>query len=131
MTMHSRSRTTLVIWLVGLSLTAAACGGDDDHHVDSGQGPPAAPSNLTVHELEGGAHLTWTDNSDNESEFIVMRMNVTDGGDYTMIASPPFDTTLYHDAIGLESGKDYMYTVYAMNDEGMSEGSNEVEFTAP
>ena len=84
-----------------------------------------------VEELQGGAHVTWTDNSDNETQFMVMRMNVTDGGDYEAIASPPFDTTQYHDANELESGKVYMYMVHAMNDAGMSEGSNEVEWTAP
>jgi hypothetical protein len=84
-----------------------------------------------VEELEGGAHLTWLDNSDDETQFMVMRMNVTDGGDYAAIATPPFDTTQYHDADALQSCTMYMYMVHAMNDQGMSEPSNEVEFTAP
>lgn len=125
-----RIHTGLVILLVGVGALAPACGGDDEQH-GGDEGAPAAPSDLTVEELEGGAHLTWTDNSDNETQFMVMRMNVTDGGEYAAIASPPFDTTQYHDADGLESGKDYMYMVHAMNDEGMSDPSNEVEFTAP
>lgn len=108
-----------------------ACGGDEDHGHAGGEGVPAAPSDLMVEPLEGGAHLTWVDNADNETEFMVMRMNVTDGGDYAAIASPPFDTTAYHDADGLVSGTMYMYMVHAMNDEGMSDPSNEVEFTAP
>jgi hypothetical protein len=108
----------------------ACSSGDDDGHGGGGDGVPAAPSGVAVEELEGGAHVTWTDNSDNETQFMVMRMDVTGGGDYEAIATPPFDTTSYHDAV-LTSGNVYMYMVMAMNDAGMSEDSNEVEFTAP
>ena len=31
--------------------------------------PPAAPSDLTVAPLSGGAHITWKDNSSDEDEF--------------------------------------------------------------
>jgi hypothetical protein len=119
----------LVLVLVG-SLGIAACGGDDEHH-GGDEGAPAAPTDLTVEELDGAAHLTWVDNSDNETQFMVMRMNVDEGGDYAAIASPPFDTIQYHDATGLVSGDTYMYMVHAMNDEGTSDPSNEVEWTAP
>ena len=47
---------------------APACGGDDDD--SGGADVPAAPSGLAVEALEGGAHLTWTDNSDNETQFM-------------------------------------------------------------
>lgn len=124
-----RAHTILAI-VLGLATAATACGEDEEHH-GGDQGAPAAPTDLEVEELDGGAHLTWTDNSDDETQFMVMRMNMTDGGEYAAIASPPFDTTQYHDANGLESGKVYVYTVHAMNDEGMSEASNEVEWTAP
>jgi len=125
-----RAQKALAILLLGLSLAAPACAGDEGHH-DGDEGAPSAPSALMVEELEGGAHLTWVDTSDNETQFMVMRMNLSDGGEYAAIASPPFDTTQYHDADGLESGKDYMYMVHSMNDQGMSEPSNEVDFTAP
>ncbi len=112
-----------------LAVPTLACSvGDDD---GGGEDPlPAAPSGLAIEELEGGAHLTWTDNSDNETQFMIMRMDVTGGGDYTAVATPPFDTVSYHDAV-LTSGNTYMYMVMAMNDAGMSDESNEAEFTAP
>ena len=107
-----RAHTALLILLAGVGLLTPGCGGDDEHH-EGDEGAPVAPSGLTVEELDGAAHLTWTDNSDNETQFMVMRMNVTDGGEYAAVASPPFDTIQYHDASGLESGKDYMYMVHA------------------
>lgn len=122
--------TGLLTLLACVGLFAPACGGDDDHH-GGDEGAPAAPTGLTVEELDGAAHLTWMDNSDNETQFMVMRMDVTGGGEYVAIASPPFDTIQYHDASGLVSGNEYMYMVHAMNDEGMSDPSNAVEFTAP
>ncbi len=120
------SKHTLRLFTVAV-LALGACS-DDAGHEGGGEGVPAVPTGLGAEELDGGAHLTWTDNSDDETQFMVMRM--ADGGEYETIASPPFDTSQYHDA-GLESGTTYTYMVMAMNDAGASEGSNEVEFTAP
>lgn len=128
--MIQRFLTRPAIHLLTLALLGlGACGGDDaDDDGGGGDGVPAAPSGLAVEELEGGAHVTWTDNSDNETQFMLMRKDP--GGDYEIIASPPFDTTQYHDAV-LTAATTYTYMVMAMNDAGESEGSNEVEFTAP
>ena len=106
-------------------LLLAACGSGDDV---SGS-PPAAPSRLTAEPLAGGAHLTWTDNADNETEYMVMRM--VDGVDteYRVVATLPFDAGQYHDA-PLTSRITYMYMVMAMNDDGQT-ASNEVTFAAP
>lgn len=90
---------------------------------------PAAPTNLTGSVLSGGAHLTWTDNSDNETQFMIMRKEVG-GADFTTVATPTFNTTTYHDA-PLTSGKTYVYMVMAMNDAGESPGSNEVMVAIP
>lgn len=114
----SACRTLLLV-----TLSIAACGGGDD-------GVPAAPSNLAVSELSGGAHLTWQDNSDNETQFMIMRKEMGSTADYTTAASPTFNTTQYHDA-PLVSGKTYMYMVMAMNDAGESEPSNDVMITMP
>lgn len=103
-------------------LLAAACG-------DSDGGAPAPPSGLAAEPLTGGAHLTWTDNADNETEFMVMRMDGLVDAEYRTIATVPFDTEQYHDA-PLTSGTTYMYKVMAMNDEGDSE-SSEIRFDAP
>lgn len=90
---------------------------------------PAAPSMLTAELLTGGAHLTWKDNSDNETQFMIQRMEMGGTADYTTVASPPFNTTQYHDTP--PGGKTYMYMVMAMNDTGMSDPSNEVMIAIP
>jgi len=111
--------------LASSSVLAIGCDDADE----GGEGLPAAPEMLTAEELGGGAHLTWVDASDNESEFMVMKMDVTAGGDYETVATVPFDTTQYHDA-PLVSASTYMFMVIATNDAGMTE-SEEIEFTMP
>ena len=109
--------------LLAITLAVAGCASD------TGTTAPAAPTALTAAALSGGAHLTWKDNSSNETEFMVMRMQVGTDTTYQTLASVPFNTTQYHDA-PLTSGKQYMYKVMATNDAGDSE-SNEVTFAAP
>ena len=103
------------------TLALTACGGDD------AASPPAAPTGLAAAPLSGGAHLTWTDNADNETEYMVMRKQ--GAAEFAVVTTLPFDTEQYHDA-PLTSGMTYMYMVMAMNDAGEVE-SNEVTFTAP
>lgn len=105
------------------TLALAACG-DGGHGGGDG---PAAPSGLGAEALSGGAHLTWTDNADNETEYMVMRKQGT--AEFTIVATLPFNTQQYHDA-PLVSGMTYIYMVMAMNDAGES-NSNEVTFAAP
>lgn len=131
-----RSNTTeksplrLVLALVAASALSGACDADDDgSDDDGGAAAPAAPEMLTAEELGGGAHLTWVDASDNEDEFMIMKMDVTAGGEYEHVANVPFDTTQYHDA-PLVSGTTYMFMVTAMNDAGSTD-SAEIEFTMP
>ena len=129
----SRARLVLALsttLLAPLAL-ATACDDDDaDEEADGGgEGAPAAPEMLTAEELSGGAHLTWVDASDNEDEFMIMKMDVTAGGEYEHVANVPFDTTQYHDA-PLVSGNTYMFMVTAMNAAGSSD-SEEIEFTMP
>ena len=108
------------------SLQLVACGGGGH---GGGDGAPAAPTGLTAQSSAGGAHLTWTDNSDNETEFMVMRMEVGVDTGYEVAATVEFNTTQYHDA-PLTSGSTYMYQIMAMNNDGESL-SNEVTFAAP
>jgi hypothetical protein len=110
--------------VIGFGLVAAISGCSSD-----GGAVPAAPTNLTGAVLSGGAHLTWTDNSNNETEFMVMRKEMG-AADFTIVATPTFNTTTYHDA-PLTSGKTYVYMVMAMNDAGDSPGSNEVTVAIP
>jgi hypothetical protein len=114
------------VLVIALALPALAACTDSS----SSSAAPAAPTMLTAEVLSGGAHLVWKDNSDNETQFMIMRMEVGGAGDYTQVASPPFNTTTYHDA-PLTSGKTYMYMVMAMNDTGESQPSNEAMIAIP
>lgn len=115
-------RVVLTILISGL---ATACGGDD--HADAAA-PPAAPSNLQASEVAGGAHLTWSDNSDNEEHFMVLRKPQA-GGEFDEVAMTTFDAEQYHDG-SVTAGAAYVYKVVAMNGAGEA-SSAEVSFTAP
>lgn len=108
--------------MVFVALALVGCGSSN-----SGSAVPAAPSDLKAEELEGGAHLTWKDNSDNESGFMIERK--VGATDYTTLATVPFNTTQYHDP-NLTAGTAYTYHVMAMGKEaGKDSGfSNEVNF---
>ena len=107
---------------IALTLLLAACGSTD-------AAAPVAPSGLAAVALTGGAHLTWSDNSNNETEFMVMRMKAGVDTELVPLTTVPFDTEQYHDA-PLTSGSTYTYMIMAMNDAGEAT-SNEVTFNAP
>ena len=106
--------------LVALSIAVCACASDDG-------AAPAAPTNLMVSPLGAGAHLTWKDNSSDESEFIIMRKSGSEA--MTELARVPFNGTTYHDE-PITSGATYVYMIVATSDGGESE-SNEATFVAP
>ena len=110
-----------------VAMIALACGSENEGSAAA----VAAPSALKVAFLDGGAHLTWKDNSDDESEFMIERRE--GNADWDILDSVPFDTTQYHDA-DLGAGKKYTYRVMAMpKNGGHDEGaySNEAESDAP
>lgn len=107
--------------LVLLVLLMAACG---DSHGDA-DAPPAAPTNLVVSTVSGGAHLTWTDNASNEDHYMIMRK--TTSGTFDDIDMLSFNATQYHDS-SVTAGTTYVYKVTAMNSKGEA-SSNEVTFT--
>ena len=74
-----------------------------------------APSDLTAEPLDGGAHLTWKDNSDNEAEFMIERKMM--GEDWKTVGTVPFNTTSHHDP-NLMNDATYMYRVMAMPKSG-------------
>lgn len=99
----------------------------DDDIDDDTEEPPAAPSDLQATAVsDEEIDLTWTDNSDNEDGFKLERQ----GGDkqWEEIATLDPDTTSYQDT-GLECGTKYTYRVYAFNDAGNSDYSNEASAT--
>lgn len=112
-----------VFGLAAVAMAVVACDGSST----SDSGVPAAPSGLTATELEGGAHLTWKDNSNNEAGFMIERK--VGGADYATLTSVPFDTTQYHDA-NLTSGVTYRYRMMAMGKQAGKDSpySNEVTF---
>jgi hypothetical protein len=84
---------------------------------------PAAPSNLVATAVSSSEiDLSWTDNSDNETEFQIERS--TDGGlTFTQIATVGPSVTTYFDT-GLTAATMYSYRVRASNLTGDSDYSN-------
>lgn len=101
-----------------LGLGALACDADD-----GGDGPPEAPTELTVEAAGSGAHLTWIDASDDEDAFVIERRGE---GDFAEVDRVPLDAVQFHDA-GAGAGA-WVYRVGAHNDAGIS-WSNEVSVT--
>jgi hypothetical protein len=95
-----------------------------EHGADA-DGPPTAPTGVAVSNLSGGAHLTWTDNADNEEHYMIMRKTATE--DYDDVAMLAFNTVQYHDTT-VTAGTTYTYMIVAMNGKGEAP-SNEVTFT--
>ena len=118
-TSHMTNR--LLLLSVGFLVSLAACTTDDEG--------PAAPTNLAVTPLGAGAHLTWKDNSMDETEFVVMRMQ--EGTETVMreLGRVPFNGNSFHDE-PITPGATYMYQVIATNEAGDSE-SNQATFVAP
>jgi hypothetical protein len=83
---------------------------------------PAAPSNLKATAAAANQiNLAWTDNSSNESGFLIERS--TDDVNFTQIGSVAADVTSYSDT-GLTTGTTYYYRVRAYNASGDSAYSN-------
>lgn len=90
---------------------------------------PTAPSDLAA-AVTDSSHivLTWSDNSNNETGFVVERL---DGSDYVPIATVDAGITTYSDT-GLPADTDFTYRVRALNEVGPSAYSNAITaHTAP
>ncbi|MBI2868489.1 MAG: fibronectin type III domain-containing protein, partial [Chloroflexi bacterium] len=90
---------------------------------------PAAPSGLTA---EGSStariQLSWTDNADNETRFLLERK--VEGGAWVAVASLSANKTSFI-STGLVTGRVYYYRIRAQNSAGYSDYSNEASATAP
>jgi Fibronectin type III domain len=90
--------------------------------------PPTAPSGLTATAINNSQiNLAWTDNSNNESNFVVKRSN-TSGGPYTNIATLGANVTSYSNT-GLAGNTTYYYVVEATGSGGNSGNSNQASAT--
>lgn len=84
-----------------------------------------APSGLTTGLVVANPNkvsLSWTDNSTNETSFIVERKST---GSYSVIATLPANTTSYTDTSQMQNAVNYTYRVKAANTNTQSGYSNE------
>lgn len=91
---------------------------------------PTAPSSLSVSVFSSTQiNLSWVDNSNNETSFLIYRKTGA-GGTYAQIASVGANVTSYSNS-GLSASTTYYYVVYASSSAGSSVASNEVNGTTP
>ncbi len=95
-----------------------ACGGE----VKKQEGLPGAPSGLlVVPDSTTEISLSWTDNADNETGFVVERSS--DGVAYVEVHTAERNETTWTDG-GLVHSSRYFYRVYSVNVKGSSGFSN-------
>ncbi len=111
-----------IITHLGSSLPANAIGGTVVN-------PPAAPSNLTATAAAcNQVNLTWTDNSTDESQFVIERG--TNGTTFTQIATVSANVVSYSDTT-VAASTTYYYRVKASNSGGSSAYTNTANATTP
>jgi hypothetical protein len=82
--------------------------------------PPAAPTGLTASAFSSSQiNLAWTDNSSNETNFVVERCSGQGCSDFADLATLAANTTSYANT-GLPSNTAYTYRVRARNADGSS-----------
>lgn len=128
-------RGVLLLALMAAPLVAAplACSSSDGGATTPGgagdPGAPSAPTELAASQMGAGIHLTWKDNSSNESEFEIERREGT--GAFAKVASVVFDTVQFHDT-SVAAGKTYTYRGRALGSSGAKSAfTNEATMTAP
>jgi fibronectin type 3 domain-containing protein len=84
---------------------------------------PLAPGNLNAVPGAGQIHLTWQDNSADETSFLIQRADSA-GGPFATVATMSADINGYTDP-GLGTATTYHYRVLASNLYGDSDPSNE------
>ncbi|MDX2305821.1 MAG: T9SS type A sorting domain-containing protein [Microscillaceae bacterium] len=93
---------------------------------------PNAPSNLTAvapsNANDTQINLSWSDNSNNETGFKVLRASSANGV-FELITTLAANTTSFSN-IGLAFGTPYFYKVLAFNDAGDSQASNTANATS-
>jgi chitodextrinase len=115
------SSTTLPLLILAL-----VCGSSDTSAQSRDRTPPTAPTNLTViATTEHSVTLSWGASTDNSGKFNY----IIQGSGVTATVS---QTTTSHTFEGLQSGKTYVFRVYARDFAGnLSKSSNPVTVTLP
>lgn len=97
-------------------------------------GGPAAPSDLVADlppiEFLGQTDVSWTDNSDDETCFVI-EGTLPNYLDFEVIAVLPPNTTAYRDEGPYVQGRSVRYRVYAATASERSQYSNEDNVTIP
>ena len=108
-----------VVLLIVISLVS--CGGSStEPDTDDGDGPaqaPAAPTEVTATPGFGYITVTWKDNSDNETGFVIYRETLDLNEGMQQLAEVGENQTTYTDN-GVTEGISYTYAVTAKNAEG-------------
>ena len=93
---------------------------------------PSAPTNLTAIADNYSVTLSWTDNSNNETGFIIERKDgdSTSANAFIKIDTVATDVTEYINT-GLTPNTTYTYRVFAFNDFYISGHSNLAQITTP
>lgn len=90
---------------------------------------PAAPTNITLTApTPGQVNITWTDNSTNETQFLILRS--TDNTTFFGIGKTGADVTHYEDTT-VTGGTTYYYQVRANNSQDVSPYTGSVSITTP
>ena len=110
--------------MYGLSRLGAAAGAapiQDIWPTLAGPVLPASPGNLQATGISGSQiDLTWSDNSDNETGFVVERSTGAAGGWIALTPTLAANVTSFSDTSGLLPGTQYFYRVRAINAAGAS-----------
>ncbi len=89
---------------------------------------PTAPSGLTATAVSSSRiNLNWTDNSTNETGFVISR-SLTSGGTFTDIATTAANATTFANT-GLSANTTYFYKVRAKNGTGSSANTAQASAT--
>lgn len=96
------------------------------------QTPPNAPTNLVATAISSSRiDLSWTDNSDDETGFIIERKTGA-GGIWTEVATLEANMTIFSDnnsGSGFNNGEVYHYRIKTTNNGHDSEWGNEINVT--
>ncbi len=120
-------KTIFITVILSLVIILNSCGGGGSDGSNALY-TPAIPTDLSVKECdESIVTIEWSDNSDNESGFVIERS--VNGGDYNLLITTGPNKTEFTEALPDETI--YTYRIYAFNSAGDSNLSNETSIKRP